>query len=397
MRGPSPYFIYIVLILQLVITGLCHCLLLRVFSAYRRRLPQAAYWTFSLAAATVFWVSRLLRPHAEWLGGTFYPIVGAAYAWTIGQIVLLLLLTVCLAAAWLWRLASRRRGAAPNGPDGISRREFITTAVAIAPAAALGFSAGGLLAAYGEPEINRYTLELPDFPPALKGIKIAQLSDVHLGAFCGLSRLDAVLAAVVQEKPEAVVITGDFIDDLALLDPAVERLSRLAASIPYGVYFCWGNHEYFRDINKIYAALKASPVVILANASHILAGGDRPLCLLGVDYPWARDRREQEENRRLYLSRAQRNLPANAYPILISHHPDFILDAFAAGIPLTLAGHTHGGQVAVAGKPLLPLTYRFMRGLYRQGRLVAYVHAGTGHWLPFRLGCPAEIAVFTLR
>jgi len=96
------------------------------------------------------------------------------------------------------------------------------------------------------------------------------------------------------------------------------------------------------------------------------------------------------------MTTALSSIPAGACRILISHHPDFIEDAFAAGIPLTLTGHTHGGQVYLFGKSLLPVQYRYMRGIYRQNGLYAYVHVGTGHWLPFRVDCPPEIAVFTL-
>jgi predicted MPP superfamily phosphohydrolase len=100
--------------------------------------------------------------------------------------------------------------------------------------------------------------------------------------------------------------------------------------------------------------------------------------------------------RKKYLQQGLAKIPENAFKVLLSHHPDFIEDAFAANIPLTLAGHTHGGQVNVARHSLLPLNYKYMRGLYRQGNLAGYVSTGAGNWLPFRIGCPPEVSVFTL-
>jgi predicted MPP superfamily phosphohydrolase len=118
--------------------------------------------------------------------------------------------------------------------------------------------------------------------------------------------------------------------------------------------------------------------------------------LIGVDYPWAKNAEEMRTVREKYLKLGLEKVPQGAFKILLSHHSDFIDDAFKARIPLTLTGHTHGGQVNVAGHSLLPVQYKYMRGVYRQGDFVGYVSTGTGNWLPFRLGCPAEISVFTL-
>jgi len=89
--------------------------------------------------------------------------------------------------------------------------------------------------------------------------------------------------------------------------------------------------------------------------------------------------------------------PSNAFTVMIAHHPDFLFDGFANKIPLTLAGHTHGGQVVIGGVPVSPLPYRYMRGLYQENQGYGYVSSGAGHWIPFRFGCPPEISIFTLR
>lgn len=82
--------------------------------------------------------------------------------------------------------------------------------------------------------------------------------------------------------------------------------------------------------------------------------------------------------------------------MLLAHHPEFIDDGAAHGAALTLTGHTHGCQFGVLGLPLLPL-FKYTRGLVHTGGHTGYVHSGNGSWFPCRIGCPPEIAYFTLR
>ncbi len=118
--------------------------------------------------------------------------------------------------------------------------------------------------------------------------------------------------------------------------------------------------------------------------------------ILGVDYPWPKTAAEKDSTRRQFMLKAEANIPNDAFKVLLAHHPDFLFDGFSAQIPLTLSGHTHGGQVNILGKSLLPVTYYYMRGLYQEGHSYGYVSPGAGQWIPFRLGCPPEISIFTL-
>jgi predicted MPP superfamily phosphohydrolase len=83
--------------------------------------------------------------------------------------------------------------------------------------------------------------------------------------------------------------------------------------------------------------------------------------------------------------------------VCLTHHPDFFPRAAERGAALTLAGHTHGGQVALLGIPVFGFAFEHMLGRYTRGDAHLFVGAGTGHWLPWRLGVPAEVAVITLR
>lgn len=394
MRGPTPFFLLIVLVVQIVMSWLTYRLLIRFRLLGTSPACRWGYWLFACAGIFLLYSSRLLRLPADFLQGWYSYLVSAAYAWTISQFIFIILGAFWLAGSWLMQKAAGQTK--EKGTGTVSRREFLQTAAAILPLAAIGTGAGGVYTAVREMAVNRYSLKLPDLPAKIEGFKIVQISDLHVGSFFSIRKLDSVIELVRRENPDIVVITGDFIDDLELAETAVAKMSQFAAEIPQGIYFCWGNHEYFRDINKIAALLKKSAIHVLDNTSALIVGGDRPLYLAGVDYPWADQKVQMQEKRKIFLAEALRNIPDNAFRLLIAHHPDFIEEAFDAGIPLTLTGHTHGGQVVVFGRSLLPVQYRYMRGMYQAGDRYGYVHSGTGHWLPFRIGCPPEICVFTL-
>ena len=92
----------------------------------------------------------------------------------------------------------------------------------------------------------------------MNGFKISQISDTHLGPYFDLAQLDTAISLLSEERPDLVVITGDFADDLSLLNPAIERFNALRPAIPYGIYFCVGNHDYFRNAELVRDELKKS-------------------------------------------------------------------------------------------------------------------------------------------
>lgn len=388
MQGPRYVSMLIILFVLAVLAWLTLYLLKRIFPAYRGKGVAAGYWIITLAALFLIgmlrWSPTAAPVLADW--------VRIAVVWLIGQVIVLLFTPVLYGVARLTRL-SRTSSAGP----GMTRRTFLYNMLAAAPAGAFGVSAYGVYRGSSKVVLNRYDLNLPQFPTELDGFKIAQISDAHVGLFVSPDDLEQALERAVRERPDLLVVTGDLIDDLSKLDEVMNKLTAVYSRIPRGIYFCWGNHEYFRDISKVRQALKKSPVILLENDSRLIAVADKPLYLAGVDYPWAKNVQQQIEVRSSLFGRTMGTVPPGVFPILLSHHPDFIANAFSNGIPLSLTGHTHGGQVALFGRSLMPVQYRFMRGMYRQGDAYGYVHSGTGHWLPFRLNCPAEIAVFTLR
>lgn len=389
MNGPSVVFIAIVSFVALSISYLSFTLARRLFPIYRRPKLAYVYWTINLlaVAGTAFGRGRLdIFPFS---GG----LVQLEVLWFMCQAVALCLLPLyALLKKGIEKMFSGEGAAADQ-----SRRKFIRAAALSLPALTLGVSSYGAFYESRNVRLLRHEIALADLDSSFDSFKIAQLSDVHLGLFFSVEKLRSVLERIVLERPNVLVVTGDLIDDVNVAEETARLLDEFVPRFAQGVYFTWGNHEYFRDFAKIKAAFAHSRVRVLRNQSAVLAEAERPLYLLGVDYPWAKDEKAQEAECARMVASALENVPSRATKILLSHHPALIDYAYANRIDLSLTGHTHGGQVALFGQALLPVRYKYMRGMYRQDGMYGYVSAGAGSWFPFRFGCPAEMALFTLR
>ncbi len=398
-------FIYTVgIILAIIgfISWLNYWLLSHWFSSYRTRLIKYIYLFFTIVTILVVaygWSKHppFIAPEHE----NYHLMVYGALVWLFGQLILLIIQpAIYVAHKLIKRNRPLNQQATPSKRLTMTRREFLHSTLAVAPLFACGVSTRGIYEAQVDMSVQRYSLVMPDLPADLAGFKIGQVSDTHLGPYFDLARLDSVIQLLAAEKPDLVVITGDFADDLNLLKPAIEKFNVLQPSIPYGLYFCYGNHDYFQNLDFVRNELYQSKIKVLENESKLILAGQRPFYLMGVDYPWA-DISHSGINvsagkRQQFFAAAQQNVPNHAFKVLMAHHPDCLIDGFAARIPLTLAGHTHGGQVVIGGKSLLS-PYTYMRGLYKENNVYGYVNSGAGQWFPFRLGCPPEISLFTLQ
>lgn len=280
-----------------------------------------------------------------------------------------------------------------DDPLYIGRRNFFKRTAVVVPAV-VGVT--GSVAAFqgnGELQLRKIQLTLKDRPEVLKGYKIGQLSDIHLGPFIGMDKLKEMVDALASEHPNRVVITGDLIDDLGYLDEVADYLDSRVKDFPDGIDYILGNHEYRVDVERVWKRLSHTKMHMYRNSHQQILGGSRPVYLVGVDYHFKDD--VQEENVRL-LDKAMKGMPDNAYPILLAHHPNFIPEAFRRQIPLTLSGHTHGGQINLWGINLVPVYKPYWKGLYEEEGLFAYVSRGSGHWFPVRLNCAREVTVFTV-
>jgi uncharacterized protein len=287
----------------------------------------------------------------------------------------------------------------------VSRRSFVSGALATAPVITGGAGVLGITEANAPPLEPLRAIELPQLSAAFEGARILQISDVHLGFERSVADVERFVASVLRrgERPDLVVLTGDIADDLAQLDPALAAL--LALEPRWGTFACLGNHEYFHDVSYVRDAYarRGIPLLVDEGARVKVAGGS--LWLGGVDDPIVSHGRfgipsgVTEPFYRARVERAIRGASADDFKVLLSHRPEGFVLAARAGVDLTLSGHTHGGHVGFTDKslierlaPELP-----MWGSYGQARSRLYVTSGFGHWFRFRLGCPTEAPWVELR
>jgi len=280
----------------------------------------------------------------------------------------------------------------------LTRRQLIRLGLVSVPPLLAG---GGAVASWvGAENLKVYAMDLPvkDLPADLQGFTITHLSDIHYGLLTGRERVERIVTAANKLKSDLMVITGDLIDrELKYAGEMVATLSELEA--PLGVHVCIGNHDKMEDVNQWVSFIRKTGMNLLLNAANNVDTGGTPLKLLGIDY----SRADYTNGRFIKSADDSVKTPENALKILLAHHPHAFDFAHEAKIPVTLAGHTHGGQVVLKagsdweifnpGKYL----FRYVDGIYRstQGNTM-FVHKGSGDWFPLRMGAPAEIVQLRL-
>jgi predicted MPP superfamily phosphohydrolase len=276
-----------------------------------------------------------------------------------------------------------------------SRRRALNAAggaLIAGPVAALGYGAFIERTDFHTREVD---VALAGLPPDLEGIRILQLSDIHLSLFLSESELARVIDASNELRPHVAVVTGDLISVPGdPLDACIRQIARLKSDT--GTFGCMGNHEHYskcEDYTERAAARRG--VQFLRHASRQLRFGSATLNLAGEDY-------QSTHLRRQYLLGSERLVMAGAVNVLLSHNPDVFPVAARQGYNLLLAGHTHGGQVTVEildryinnARFFTPFVY----GLYGRDHAAAYVTRGIGTiGLPVRIGAPPEISILRLR
>ena len=247
-------------------------------------------------------------------------------------------------------------------------------------------------------KVETVRLKLPRLPRAFVGLRVAQISDLHMGTWMNLERLQRVAALIAAQKPDVLFITGDFLEGHHGLTDASRQalndlrigLSPLAASIPS--FAVLGNHDYRTSPQAVREMLSLAGVMDLTNTVYILRRGAERLYLCGVD-----DIRVGE----VRLEDVVSQLNGHDCAILLAHEPDFADISAATGkFDLQVSGHTHGGQIVIPfyGPPVLPyLGRKYPSGLYQVGNMYQYTNRGVGmNQFAVRLNCPAEITLFEL-
>jgi predicted MPP superfamily phosphohydrolase len=243
----------------------------------------------------------------------------------------------------------------------------------------------------GEPQrpvLERIDLPITNLPPALEGLRIGQLSDLHLGQPFTANNLRWAVEQLRRERPDLIVLTGDQV----MHHHAIPQLSELLRGVhaPLGVYAITGNHDYWEGVRDIEAALALCDIPLLINQNRQLTWRGQEFWLVGVDDVW---------DGHLDYETALRGVPNDGFKILLGHASDIADEAATHGFALQLAGHVHGGHIRLPliGPFVRPrFGMRYLDGIYQVGQMTMYVSRGLGG-TPLRLLCPPEATILTLR
>jgi len=277
-----------------------------------------------------------------------------------------------------------------------SRRDFLRFSGALLPPMFTITLTGLAMHQLNQVRVRRFVLPIPDLPRDLDGMTIAQVSDMHVGRFTKGEVLEKTVRLVNDLRADLVLLTGDLINDaLADLDTGLEFTRRMEAQ--FGVAIIEGNHDLIENPREFETRLRASGIPFLLDESMTVGVRGFPVQLLGLRwtrvYGEGRDAAIGAEVRKLLTRRN-----SNAFPILLAHHPHAFDAAADAQMPLTLSGHTHGGQLMLNEQlGFGPALFRYWSGLYERGASKLIVSNGVGNWFPLRVNAPAEIVHLTLR
>lgn len=369
------------------------------------RLPRALALTLAAADLALHGAWLFAAPSAARSFGTLALLALPVLALLAGGLVVSALLRALLhrmpqpAPAAHAAIAPELAGDTIPAPAAttLSRRAFTQGLIASAPVASLTLGGAGFASGLGQPRLSRVVIPIAELPDALVGLRILQLSDLHLGCTRHVADLDRTLEAVaaLHGVPDLIALTGDIAEDVRELEPALRLVASMRPRL--GAFACLGNHEYLRGIGRARPVLERSDVRLLVDARSDLVVGGARLTVAGLNDPVSL-RAPIDHPLRRSLDRALDGAPSRATRLVLSHRPEGFVPASALGAHLVLSGHTHGGQIGFNGKsafePLFPGAYLW--GSYLRGRSALYTTSGYGHWYPFRLGCPTEAPLLEL-
>jgi predicted MPP superfamily phosphohydrolase len=332
-------------------------------------------------------------------------LLRAPFAWWVvcSQIAFLVALVLAIPRGIHW-LAVRLRRGAHAGKDAlvsVERRKFLERTAAAAVAAPFVAGAYGVLYGRLNLDITQPQIRLARLPRAFEGFRIAQLSDIHIGPFMTEKQIRKCVAMANSLKPDLIVLTGDYVTFDSTTAPAVVRaLAGLKA--PFGVYATLGNHDFWTGVERSLPRRFAQAGVrfLRYERAPIVAHGDE-LNLIGVDFESLHLFGTGGLKVRRFLERAEPLVAPDRVNILLTHNPDAFDRAAELGIDLSLAGHTHGGQLALEfiSPQLAPsrLVTPYVAGRFEKQGAQLYVNRGIGTiGVPMRVGAAPEITIYEL-
>jgi predicted MPP superfamily phosphohydrolase len=377
------------------------------------RALLGVFMTAQLAFMIMMFVGSIVD-HVPQRGPLLWPV--AAYIWHIfllpGSVMLFL----------AYRVARRLRKSKPvnavkeqTTPEaGLTRRQLISAvAASLPPLVTMGVGIAAV-EQLGQFRVRDVDLYVPGLPQDLQGVTIAQVSDLHIGRFLPDGVAECVAEATNALQADLVIFTGDLIDvSCETVPPGIDFIRRLDPR--HGLVMIEGNHDGMNGADRFEGQVRDAGLPLLLDETKTinLPGRTTPIQMLGVS--WGELKRGSDlgrigrEARRMYRKHSDartaesiQHLVAQrqkgAFPILLAHHPHAFDPAAAAGFPLILSGHTHGGQLMLTKNiGVGPMRFRYWSGIYEKPASRLFVNNGVGNWFPLRINAPPEIVRLTLR
>lgn len=364
-------------------TGACW---LVIGGLLRPVLPGGWAAVLAMAALTVAPLPVLARA----FGGGAYPSA-ATRLWVFRPFWYAQLLVPLVAVAGLAGMLA----GLPFGAGGRAGRGAMAGAAsALAALGAWGFAGTRRLV------VRRMELPLAGLPDGLEGMRLVQLSDLHVGPHTSRRHLARVAAAVRDARPELIAVTGDQVDDYARdVEPFAAAFGALEA--PLGVFAIPGNHDVYAGWAAVRRGMEAMGWTVLVNDAVPCERGGARFWVAGTGDPaGGQVGRGGGALAAPDVGRTLAPVPPGEFVLALAHNPALWPALAERGVPLTLSGHTHYGQLAAPrlGWSVASVFLELAMGTYRAGGSVLYINPGTNFWgIPFRIGALPEVTVVTLR
>ena len=354
-----------------------------LWSGWARRLGLGVFWFLAVLVLLTSVSGRL-----GLVSGVLWDVMSWVTYVYMGFLSLLIVLLLMSEVVRMLRKKETPRGDKPER----GRRQFLRS---------LNFgilSSAGVLTAYGAHNALRklvvedVNVKIKGLPKAFEGLKIVQISDLHVGPTIRRPFVEKVVNVVNALNADVIVITGDIADGyVETLKEDIAPLQGLRA--PEGIYYVTGNHEYYWGAEPWIREMRRLGIKPLVNAHEVIRRRGAELVMAGVtDLSAGRFVTEQASDPKKAIEGA----PVDAIKILLAHQPKSVEGALEAGYHLQLSGHTHGGQF-VPWSFIVWLVQPFVAGLHNLGTMQLYVNRGTGYWgPPIRVGSDPEVTKLTL-
>ena len=380
------------------------------------RKVQAAVWLFTFAQIGGLAYIMLMRTGVPETGLSIpRPFLAAIFFWHIVALPIFLTSRITTSVFAYAAKATRFFLSQRDGNDlddlsnststqqqaaGFSRRELFGLAAQSSPALATIASTPVSQWQLEQFRVRRLSMAVPQLPPALDGLTIAHVSDTHVGRFTRGAILERIVETTNALDSDFVLFTGDLINfSLGDLPIGIELLKGIRAR--HGVFACEGNHDLMQNGDLFRDQMNSASIGLLTNEAASVSIRGHSVQITGLPWgesPMARNSagHRRDALHKTLVARISAKIDPKAFRILLAHHPH----AFdhAHDFPLTLSGHTHGGQLMlsqnIGGGPSL---YRYWSGIYQQEGRSLCVSNVVGNWFPIRVGAPAEIVHLTLR